>query len=174
MAKKKPPEATIGSYTPVPHAVLDCAAMMGASHTARSLLFELLRQHNGRNNGHLQCATSWLRRRGWLSVDTVIRARKELVKRGLLVQTRHGGLNNGPSQFALSWLPVSDFSGLDISSREYHPGAWRNLDPLPVLPKLIPLSVTRNSAAPSDGLESNVAGPSGGAKSATSQEVAVP
>jgi len=66
MAKhKKILEAPQGYYTAFPHDLLDSVAFMGASHTARSLLCELLRQHNARNNGHLHLASTWLKKRGW-------------------------------------------------------------------------------------------------------------
>lgn len=58
---KKLLEPVSGSYTPVPHAVLDSVAFLGASNRAKAMLFELLRQHNGRNNGHLQLAVAWLK-----------------------------------------------------------------------------------------------------------------
>jgi len=92
MAKhsRKPVESVRGSYTPLVHAVLDSAALMGASYTARSLLLELMRQHTGSNNGHLHLAQGWLRKRGWNSGDTIQRAKVELLKRGLIVQTQQG------------------------------------------------------------------------------------
>lgn len=40
-------------------------AFKGASYSAKVLLFELMRQHSGKNNGHLQLSFSWLQGRGW-------------------------------------------------------------------------------------------------------------
>lgn len=122
---KKPPEAVQGSYSAMPHAVLDSVAYTGASVAAKGLLAELIRQHDGRNNGRLHLAHSWLAGRGWPSKSIVEKARAELADRGLIVQTRQGGLVIGPTWYALTWLPISNFSGLDITPRSYAPGAWR-------------------------------------------------
>ncbi len=175
MAKfRKPVEAVNGSYTALPHVVMDSVAFLHASHTARSLLFELLRQHNGRNNGHLQLAGPWLKRRGWLSSDVVQRAKNELIKRELLVLTRQGGLNAGASHYALTWLPISNFVGLEITANQYHPGAWRFLDPSPIAQKHATHSVIRNSIAPSGGAGDVLAAPLTGAKTADFPKVATP
>lgn len=123
MAKKKPPEAVSGTYTAVPHRVLDSHAFMGASHVARSLLCDLVRQHNGHNNGHIQATNVWLKQRGWASVDVIFKARNELIGRGLIVLTKQGGRNIGASLYALTWLAISDFSGLDLRRDQFQPGA---------------------------------------------------
>src|ERR1700722_11212441 len=91
-SKKKFPERCAGLFAAVPHEVMDGIAFAGASHRAKSMLFELVRQHNGRNNGHLQLAMSWLRGRGWSSTDQAQKAKEELIERELIVKTRLGGL----------------------------------------------------------------------------------
>jgi hypothetical protein len=122
--KEKWPERYRGLYAPVPFAVLDSVAFQGASYPARALLFEIMRQQNGRNNGHMQLAASWLATRNWKSCDVIHRAKSELIGRRLIVETRKGGLSIGPSQFAVTWLPITNFQGLDIQRNEYLPGAW--------------------------------------------------
>jgi len=112
--KKERPEVPSGAYAALPHAILDSDAYKGASHTAKSLLIEAIRQHNGMNNGHLQLTTGWLRKRGWTSSDVIHRAKQELAERDLLLKTRHGGLNMGPDRWALNWLPISNPIGLDV------------------------------------------------------------
>lgn len=62
---KKPPEAVNGSYAAVPHKLLDSAAFIGATDRAKSLLYALMRQHNGSNNGRLQLTSKWLSEHGW-------------------------------------------------------------------------------------------------------------
>jgi len=120
---KKPPEAASGAYTPLPKILLESTAFMFASHSAKALLLELMFQHTGYNNGHLNLAMSKLRPRGWC-VATMMRARNELLERNLIVQTKRGGLNLGPDLFALTWHNISNFVGLDIGPAEYHRGAW--------------------------------------------------
>ena len=128
---------TPGSYTGLPHAVLDSTAYTGLGFSARALLVDMARQLNGRNNGQIHCVFSWLAKRGWTSKATVVKARAELLERGLLVLTRTGGLNMGASLYGLTWLAIGDFTKLDISQRDYYLGRWRLMDKPPVLIKEI-------------------------------------
>lgn len=133
--QKRPVEAINGLYGAIPHAVLDSAAFKGASYPAKALLFDLIRQHSGSNNGHLHLSFAWLETRGWKSRDVIQRAKAELMQRELLIQTRQGGLNIGASYFAVTWLRISNFVGLDIQGKDYHPGAWAFMDTLPMANK---------------------------------------
>jgi len=175
MAKnRKPIESVNGSYTALPHVVLDSVAFMGAGHTARSLLFDLMRQHNGSNNARLHLTTSWLRRRGWNSADTIQKAKQELIERGLIVLTKQGGLNAGACLYALTWLPISNFVGLDLQAKNYYPGAWRFMNTLPALKPSKPCSDSQNSAVPKDGMPPPLPVPANGAERHVSTARAVP
>lgn len=191
MAKiRKPIEAVTGRYTPMPDMLLDSAAFMGASHRTRSLILELARQHNGSNNGHLHLATSWLKKRGWASADGIQKAKEEALERGLIVKTRQGGLNIGPDRYALSWLPISNFVGLDITQKDYHPGAYLFMSKLPMAKGQVlqpPVrssakrtvkrndhSAERNDAVPPDGTATARTVPSDGTKMAICGVSAVP
>lgn len=146
MAKKaKPPESVAGSYTPNPHNVLDSNAFTGASYRAKAMIHEFMRQHNGRNNGHLHACYSWLSERGWLSKEAISEAVKELELRGLILKTKQGGLDLGPSLYALTWLRITNFSGLDIQQKAYWPGAWTNCE---IPPKQSVRRVKKRSALP--------------------------
>ena len=122
--QKRPPEAVRGSYSALSHAVMDSTAYTGASVAAKALLNELVRQHNGSNNGRLHLAHKWLAVRGWPSKSSVEKARNELVERRLIIQTKQGGLFIGSTWFALTWLPITNFIGLDIGPQSYPQGAW--------------------------------------------------
>lgn len=197
MAKgnRKPAEAVSTRYTALPHALLDSVAFMGASHLARSLLFDMMRQHTGGNNGRIHAATGWLRKRGWASTGQIQKAKAELVERGLIVRTKAGGLNAGPDLYALTWLPVSNFVGLDMSAGQYHPGAWSFLNPLPPpgskgtdqtitvrsrtaakrnVKKREGCSVVRTGTVPPDGIATLSPVPPDGTKTATFQQSTVP
>lgn len=175
-AKKRPQEAVSGSYTPIPHAVLDCKAFVGASDRAKAMLLELLRQHNGGNNGRLQLSVAWLKARGWTSTDQIQKAKIELLDRGLIFKTKQGGLNIGPDWFALTWLQISNFSNLDVKPNGYHPGHWRMLDAAPVArncsgravrrndEKRDDHSSTRNRPVPCEGTGEALTVPCGGTK----------
>jgi len=125
---KKPPEAARGAYSALPHAILDSPAYTGASIAAKALLCELLRQHNGVNNGRFHLVHTWLAKRGWASKSIVEKARDELLTRGLIIQTKQGGLFIGPTWFAVTWLPISNHVGLEIGPHQYHPGGWQFCD----------------------------------------------
>lgn len=170
MAKsKKPPESVNGAYTAIPHTVLDSPAFIGASDRAKSLLFALMRQHNGSNNGRLQLTDKWLAERGWPSVSLNINARSELIERGLIIQTKLGGLNIGPNWFGLTWLSITNFVGLDITANSYHRGAWADCKLPPTSRRRPPqkrskLSEHRSSTTPTIGVVEKSATPATGAK----------
>lgn len=123
---RKLQEAVRGRYTPIPHELLDSQKFIGLSHIAKALLFDALRQHNGRNNGHIQLSEKWLKGRGWVSGETIQRARRELVSAGLLSVTRAGGLNRGATLYGFTWLDVSDYRGLDVPVGQFVKGGWRD------------------------------------------------
>jgi hypothetical protein len=172
MARKKPPEQVGGRYSALPHLVLDSVAFTGASHTAKALLYELMRQHSGSNNGHLQLATSWLKNRGWRSHDVLQRAKLELVARQLIVKTRWGGLNAGCDLWALTWLQISNFVGLDVRPGMYQQGAWTRFEDDARNQKK--RSVCRDGAVPENGTAGCLTIPAAGTKTALLTVVAIP
>lgn len=124
--RQKLQEAVGGRYTPIPHELLDSQKFIGLSHIAKALLFDALRQHNGRNNGHIQLSEKWLKGRGWVSGETIQRARRELVVASLLAVTHKGGLNRGATLYGFTWLDVTDYKGLDIPVGQFVKGGWRD------------------------------------------------
>lgn len=172
--RKKPVESVAGSYTPIPHAVLDSTAFAGASHRAKALLFELLRQHTGRNNGHFQLTTTWLKTRGWRSADAIQKGKNELLQRKLIAKTRFGGLTVGPDWYALTWLPITDYAGLDIKVGTYHPGEWQFLDAPPPMKKRGGSSGPRNGAIPPHGIGEAPAVPAHGTIEADFHRLPIP
>jgi hypothetical protein len=122
--KEKMPEKVTGGFSAFPHSVFDSVSFAGASDKAKALLHALARQHNGKNNGHFQLTTKWLKRSGYTCPKNNINACKELIERGLIVQTKFGGLNMGANLYAVTWLPISDFSNLDIMPNAFMRGAY--------------------------------------------------
>ncbi|MES2000348.1 MAG: hypothetical protein V4446_13640 [Pseudomonadota bacterium] len=167
--QKKPLEAVSGTYSAIPHAVLDSVAFTGASHPAKALLIDLVRQLNGRNNGRLQLSDKWLKGRGWTSKAVTFSAKRALLERKLIMLAKQGGLNHGASWYLVTWLAVSNFEGLDITAMDYHPGAWSFMDKLP-LPKnasAVPSNgVVKHSTAPRDGVAKLSTTPPDGAREA--------
>jgi hypothetical protein len=181
-SKKRRPEAISGGFSAIPWAVLDGEAFQGASPRAKALLFEVIRQLDGRNNGHLNLAANMLRKRGWKSTDAISAAKAELLARGLLIRTRTGGLNIGPDQFAVTWLAISNFVGLEIGPAQFHPGAWRFEEGLPppkkrhtrTPKKRDDSSASRNSTVPPHGTVEASTVPPHGTKTAHFGGSAVP
>jgi hypothetical protein len=126
-------ETISGGYAAIPWAVLDSVSFMGASDKAKALLFALMRQHNGSNNGKLHLSKKWLYDHGWTCHENNSKARKELIERGLIVQTKWGGLNIGADWFALTWYDITNYVGLDITAKGFTRGAYLlcNLAPTP-------------------------------------------
>lgn len=143
--KERLPETFTGTYSAIPHRVLDSVAFKGSSDRAKSLLFALLRQINGKNNGRLQLTEKWLKSQGWPSKKLNAEARKELTARGLVIQTRRGGLNSGCHWYAVTWLKISNFTELDISSANYHQGAWAECTLPPSVRRKPPLQKRKTS-----------------------------
>lgn len=181
MAKRKEPapESFTGGFSRIPHAVLDSQAFIGLTDRGKSLLFALIRQHNGSNNGRLQLTNKWLAAQGWRSASMNKQAIAELVERGLIVTTRLGGLNSGCNWYALTWLTISNFVGLDISSSNYHKGAWGKCKLPPTARRKPPEkqkkpSGGRNSAIPYTGTAKDSTVPTTGTKTALFPHIAVP
>jgi hypothetical protein len=126
MARRKDrvPEKVNGLFIAFPHAVFDSESFIGASDKSKALLLALARQLNGRNNGHLQLTTKWLRDKGFKCQSSNIKARKELIERGLIVHTKQGGLNMGADLFAVTWVDITNWIGLEIPKASFSRGAY--------------------------------------------------
>jgi len=129
---KKLPESIVGNFSAIPHSVMDSLAFTGSTSAAKALVFALIRQVNGRNNGHLHLAPGWLKRQGFTS-STNFKAKDELIERGLIVQTKWGGLGLGANLYAVTWLPLTNYVGLQIAEGGFRQGEWARcaLSPTP-------------------------------------------
>ena len=136
-SKKSRPELISGGYGAIPWVVIDSVSFKGASDKAKALLFALMSQHSGNNNGRLHLAKKWLYNQGWTCHENNAKARNELIERGLIIQTKWGGLNMGPDLFALTWYDITNYVGLDISAKSYVRSAY-HLCKLPPTPRRKP------------------------------------
>lgn len=103
-------KAESGGFSRWPHACATHPSFYRLSITARALLFELLSQYRGNNNGDLCCAFGLLKDRGWKSRTTIDRARDELQALGWIVLTRQG-YQNTPNLYALTFFEVDECNG---------------------------------------------------------------
>ncbi len=125
-----------GAFVSVPLSVLRSRAYIEASPYARMLLFDLLEQYRGNNNGDLCAAWKLMRPRGWRSEATLNKAKRELLELGLIVETRKGARPNKASLYAVTWYALDDCGGkLDISPRAFPRGAYLRHNPPPTLAK---------------------------------------
>ena len=101
------------------------------SGSALKLLICIGRQYNGRNNGDLCATLSVLKKFGWTSNDSITNAKRELIEKNLIVETRQGGLGIGCSLYAITWQPINECPGknLDVGPTTNAP---RSLRPIPL------------------------------------------
>lgn len=112
------------TFVALPCVVLESPGYRQASHPARSLLIDIAMQYTGRNNGKLTACAKYLNAKGWRSNDTIVRARRELLDCGLLIETRKGSRPNRAAWFALPWLDLDQGQGLDIDPKLYRRGEY--------------------------------------------------
>jgi len=134
-----------GAFVPLPAAVLNHSNFMRLSHTAKSLLFDLLSQlrfgKNGpKNNGDLCPTWKFMRARGWRSQDTLDSAKKELLHYGFIVLTRQGERlrSDRPNLYAITWWGINECGGkLDVPETVAPTGEWKHDCPAYVKPKRV-------------------------------------
>ena len=156
------------TFTKLPLLVLRSAGYRLAGHTARSLLFDLAMQYTSHNNGKLTACAKYLVPLGWKSNDVIVRARRELIDCGLIVETRKGARPNRAGWYALTWFDLDVTEGLDIDPKLYE-RCFRRGFMRPDIPALQNASLTpRDGAAtspiaPADGTSNANAAPPDGA-----------
>lgn len=131
-----------GAFVTLPMSVLNSRAFLEASPHARMLLIDLLAQYKGDNNGDLCAAWKVMKPRGWRSEATLMKAKRQLLDLGLIVETRMGARPNKCSLYAVTWCALDHCGGkLDISPKGFERGAYRLRDPVPALkPKITSLA----------------------------------
>jgi hypothetical protein len=95
----------------LPKDLLNDPEYIALSAKAIKLLNDLGAQYNGRNNGDLSPSFTLMKPRNWNSKDQLNKARKELLERNWIEQTRQGGLNMGPCLYAFTWQPIDACGG---------------------------------------------------------------
>ncbi|EJG1875187.1 hypothetical protein BS053_RS15670 [Vibrio parahaemolyticus] len=109
-----------GRFAGIPIFVMESEAYVALSPLAKCLLYELVAQYNGRNNGYLSLTRNDLRARGYSSTNSNTKAIKMLVDAGLITQTQNGGVAKGRrvcNLFALNWQPLDEKINQPLSGR---------------------------------------------------------
>lgn len=97
-------------FLSIPKDVIDSAAYRGLGGWEVKLLVDIASQFNGKNNGDLTAAYSILKDRGWKSPGTLNKALRELLKVGLIQETRSGGRHRC-TLYAVTWRGVDECKG---------------------------------------------------------------
>lgn len=121
----------VGSFVAFPKAVINSRKYASLSGVAVKLLLQIAEQFNGQNNGDLQASWTVMRHKGWKSNATLNRAKKELLEKGFVEQTREGWLRTPRcALFALTWLSIDDCNGkLDVYATSVASGYWKDEKP---------------------------------------------
>jgi len=120
-----------GLFVPIPLDVLTSENFRTLSPSATKLLLALmsqLRMSKGgpKNNGDLSAAFSNLKAYGFGSPVTVTRARRQLVDRGFIFETRKGFFPSTCTLFAITFFSLNDCNGkLDVTPQAFPRAAWR-------------------------------------------------
>ena len=96
-----------GAFTPLPRVCLQSKSFARLSPHALKLLFDLMAQYTGFNNGDLSAAWRLMSERGWRSRDTLGKALNELLASSWVIKTRQGGLHQC-NLFALTLYVVDE------------------------------------------------------------------
>ena len=107
-----------GGFIALPWSVVDSPAYMNLSLSAKCLLIEIARQYKADNNGRLIATYSYLRKRGWVSADTITRAKRELINAGFIYETVMGHRPNKASRYALTFFTIDKLPGYDAGAYE--------------------------------------------------------
>ena len=75
-----------------------------------------------------------MRLRGWRSEATLMKAKRELIEMGLIVETRKGARPNKASLYAVTFYALDECGGkLEMSPRAFPRGAYKLRDPVPAM-----------------------------------------
>ena len=124
MGREKLKNGIKGRFLALPHGLLDAPAFVGLSAPAVRLLLDIARQYAGTNNGCLLCTLSVMKRRGWSSNDTLIRARRELEAAGLIQQTRLPMMPRRAAWYGITWRPLDYLPEMDVKPSDFMMNAY--------------------------------------------------
>ena len=100
------------SFAGIPRIVMESDDFKNLSGNSVKLLLSLAYQYNGKNNGDLTTAWSVMsEKHGFKSPGVLDRAKKQLLKKNLIMQTRPGYFQNPGGRcalYAVTWLSIDE------------------------------------------------------------------
>ncbi len=97
-----------GPFALIPDSVLRSPGYASLSGSGYRLLGALAAQFRRGRNGALGTALKRLRPYGFTNDASLVRARRELVERGLIFETRKGRVPNVETWYALTWQDLDE------------------------------------------------------------------
>jgi hypothetical protein len=126
MARQKHPKRANGSFLSLPHHLIRHPNFGDLSGNAVKLLIELIKEHNGFNNGDFSAPFSKLKDRGWKSKGTLSRAIKELLDSRFIIKTRQGGKHKC-SLYGFTLWGIDECDGkLEVRHSKSPSNEWKN------------------------------------------------
>ena len=104
-------------YAGIPHVVMETDDYKNLHSSAKALLLDMAYQLNGSNNGDLSASFGTMKKRGWVSQETLRKARNALLDANLITQTRQGKFQAGDSVcslYAVTWYQINDCVGKNL------------------------------------------------------------
>lgn len=97
-----------GRFVGIPYDVATSVPFMALRAPEMKLLFDLMVQYNGSNNGCLSCCHTLMKKRGWAK-SSLFRAFSNLQHTGFVVVTRQGAKIRGMATLvAVSWNAIHE------------------------------------------------------------------
>lgn len=128
----------------IPKAIILSEEWHKLPHSSQALVFNLMSQYSGGNNGRLTTAFNVMQRCGWSSKETLARAKKALIECKFIVCTRKGHAPRTAEWFAFTWWELDFHPTMDIERIKF---PYKNfIQPQRIDPnneRLAPLSVVR-------------------------------
>ena len=118
-------------FVALPKEVLRSAEFAAMPASAKALMLDLAVQYTGKNNGRLCVSFEVLKRAGWASKHTVMRARDALLECSFVVRTRKGHPPRTPEWAGFTWWKLDWEESMDIGPR-----GWPYLSFLKTLPEV--------------------------------------
>lgn len=110
-------------FAAIPLAVLRSAEFIGLSDAAKGLIFDLVEQYTGGNNGRLTPSWTAMQRRGWGGKTKLAKAKRELLETSFCIQTRKGRPPQTAEWVGFTWWKINYDRTMEID-----PKAWPYLN----------------------------------------------
>jgi hypothetical protein len=136
-------------FVPLPKNVLRSEEFAAMPTAAKALMLDLMAQYTGKNNGRLSPSYEAMRRCGWTSKGTLLRAKASLLECTFALQTRIGHPPRTAEWIGFTWWKLDYEPTMEISPRAW---PYLNFVPMPAL-SVVPKQDRSGSKTLSGGAE---------------------